>query len=246
MDSKGYDENQAREKVQELAEQRLQNKYAPFHLANLTLEPEWQARKMIAMNIGIPVNWRLVVDGDRGVEEVVVAVQGVIVGIDLPPINIGGGNLKKKAMFLKQSIEICGFGGRAFEDAVLTIEDIDTLFSRQVKDEQMDRTIVTAKNAAQGQAQIPFGAGVDDKGDMAKIGGGTHVHIEENRVHYFERKMVGEEVRFDEVQLVLFKKGDIVEVKMSMMLIKIINKNSSSFEKYNFVRWHLDRGGPKN
>ncbi|KAH7867672.1 uncharacterized protein C8R40DRAFT_995489, partial [Lentinula edodes] len=146
-----------------------------------------------------------------------------------------------------------GFGGRAFEDAVLTIEDIDTLFSRQVKDEQMDRTIVTgqykewrtinvgnrlftAKNAAQGQAQIPFGAGVDDKGDMAKIGGGTHVHIEENRVHYFERKMLLSTkllARFDQVQLVLFKKGDIVEVKMSMMLIKIINKKKE--ERYRTV-----------
>ncbi|KAJ3900973.1 hypothetical protein F5879DRAFT_924995 [Lentinula edodes] len=250
MDPNNIDENKARVLVQDIAEQRILTKYAPLHLATITESNAWQQGRIYPMYLGVPANLCLIHNAPNGIEEVVMAVQGILVGKDLPPVR----NVKKaKPTFLKQSVEICGFGSALFEEAVLTIEDINGVLARQVAENTLDGvTIVgsygawntlnmgnryfTAKNAAQGEARIAFDSGVDDGGQLEAIGGETHLHLEENQVRYYERKVITGETVYEKTTPIIFKKGDVVEVKLSLMLVKIVSKGEERYRTVAILR----------
>ena len=104
--------------------------------------------------------------------------------------------------FLKQSVQITGFGNQIFEQLTSDIARVQTIFKRAIGPQLQDESGLSqhdgfmAINASNRYFSIRTGRHQDDecliteemdpRGYLKKAAGMKYVHTEENKVHYFE------------------------------------------------------------
>lgn len=104
--------------------------------------------------------------------------------------------------FLKQSVQITGFGNKTFENLTTDIARIQTIFKRAIGPQHQDETglsqhdgftaidasnrYFSLKTERNQNGECTIGDEVDPKGYLKKAAGHMFIHTEENQVHYFE------------------------------------------------------------
>ncbi|KAJ3510211.1 hypothetical protein NMY22_g16038 [Coprinellus aureogranulatus] len=167
--------------------------------------------------------------------EAVWHIQGVLSSVELPPFVVRG-KLKDKVKFLRQGIRLSGLNTASFELAVQKIQDIMAIWCRSVskilpatflgEDEQgnyldlSNRYFSSTRDGRGGPAKR-FTDEVDPTGVLSIHGNDQYYHGEENTVLYLQRCSSAQagRKRLTPVPPVTFKKGDIVEVQVTFMLI---------------------------
>lgn len=106
--------------------------------------------------------------------------------------------------YLKQSVGITGYGNRTFETLATNIAKIHTIFKRAIGPQLLDNlgisdvdgypAIDASNRYFSSWTEITSGAdmclimdNMDPKGSLRKAAGASYVHIEDNKVLYFER-----------------------------------------------------------
>ncbi|KAK6993069.1 hypothetical protein R3P38DRAFT_3224048 [Favolaschia claudopus] len=189
--------------------------------------------------------WRLGIMNSDGIveNELTVRLHGILAKVELTP-----GNLTKcdagKAANLCQRIEVVGLNSERFEGAVRNISVLHGAFARFFGENRMlplnygERKgesrlscscLFLSRISAAGDEEVPFEAGVDPLGQLAKFRKCGLVHTPENKVSYLKtikeanNDGSNEEIVIYEAFPGSFRPGDIVEVQGS--LIALANKH---------------------
>jgi len=110
----------------------------------------------------------------------------------------------KQIRHLRQSISITGLGLDEFQDQVKAIPELAAIFTRAVSEDKIqpnaiigdieDMATLSASNRyftprkhVEGAKELTFPQDVDPYGNLTRLLGTAHVHIDENVVSYFER-----------------------------------------------------------
>ncbi|KII92316.1 hypothetical protein PLICRDRAFT_50712 [Plicaturopsis crispa FD-325 SS-3] len=187
-----------------------------------------------------PLTWSLATQSnkDEDVEEIVLHTQGIIVNMDLPPID------KSKAMdvsarqrkYMKQSVSLTGFGEEGFHNSIDSVIAIHDTFSRQFKEGELEAwypstfkghpTMEIANRyftpCGHGGATldiIPFPYTEDPQGTLQSLTGSALKHTAENSVSYYER--VPTSNKMVEAAPYYFRVGDIVEAQISFKVVPL-------------------------
>ncbi|KAF8958454.1 hypothetical protein BDZ97DRAFT_2047168 [Flammula alnicola] len=173
-------------------------------------------------------------------EEVVMSFQGIISKMDLPPFQEKLRYFWRCARFLRQSITVTGLKSPTFAKVVENVAEVHALFSRTVGQNQlqecsmiaedgddpvleMSNRYFTPKKDAPQMPSIPLTADIDPHGYLARAGGQSHIHGEDNVVYYYERQKAQDtgDHKFVPCKPVRFRIGDIVEVQVSFALLPL-------------------------
>ena len=120
------------------------------------------------------------------------------------PLSIRPSN---KAKYLRQSATLTAFGNPVFDKLIENIAAIYAIFKRAVGDNISENAVYSMyedspaidvanryfspRGSADPEEIRPLTAEVDPNGYLAKAAGTTYVHMEENKVYYFEKAEKG-------------------------------------------------------
>ncbi|KAL0058318.1 hypothetical protein AAF712_015013 [Marasmius tenuissimus] len=208
-------------------------------------------------NMGDPPSLRLIATEDQDSVELVLSVQGILVAKALPPITRPFGR-KTKVAFLKQSVELCGFGSPIFENAISGIEQIDNRFRRSVNDSDFEehrllkwdgkhRTLelsnryVTHAESTNGTTVVEVDRGIDPNGHLRALMGRTHVRTEDNVVEFYGLADEGTNTHI-KIDPTAIKVGDIVEAQFSISSVFLGKRGGGKWRTVTTLRavTHLD------
>ena len=105
---------------------------------------------------------------------------------------------------LKQGVSITGLGLEDFQSQLNMIPDIAALFTRAIAEDKIQPNAIvgelgefltlnasnryfTPRKDARTAKELAFHGDVDPHGNLSRLVGPTHTHIEENTVSYYER-----------------------------------------------------------
>ncbi|KAJ8078243.1 hypothetical protein PM082_000449 [Marasmius tenuissimus] len=208
-------------------------------------------------NMGTPPSLRLVVEEQQDTEELVLSVQGILVAKTLPPITRRFGR-KTKVAFLKQSVELCGFGCPVFDHAIKGIEQIDSRFRRSVNDSdfedhrlikannqhrslELSNRYVTHADSTNGSAIVAVDRDIDPHGYLKDMMGHTHVRTEDNVVEFYG--LADEETNMHtKIDSTAIKVGDIVEAQFTVSSAFLGKRGGGKWRTVTTLRavTHLD------
>ena len=106
--------------------------------------------------------------------------------------------------YLKQSVQITGFGNEAFDKLTTDMAKIFTIFKRAIRAQLQDEPSLlqdeegfmaidaanqyfTFRTGRSDNNEIPITDDMDPKGYLRKVAGTLYIHTEENKVYYFEK-----------------------------------------------------------
>lgn len=141
----------------------------------------------------------------------------------------------KHIRHLKQCVTITGLGLDDFQSQLDMIPDIVALFTRAVNEDRIEpHSIIgelkelstlhasnryfTPKKAAPNAKKLTFHRDVDPFGNLARLLGPAHVHIEENVVSYYE--CVGN-TKYVNIKPASISVGDLVELQVSFIMVPL-------------------------
>ncbi|KAK7016994.1 hypothetical protein VNI00_018776 [Paramarasmius palmivorus] len=248
MDSGHYDFVGAKRRLDDLIEQRQHLCTQNSMLAGVA-QVQWPVDVKV-LELGVPKVHRLVTLENGDAQELVFRLPGILIAKELPPIERPMGK-NTKARYLKQSVTITGFGNDAFSQAVQGLGILDAAFGRWLGTENIQpNTIVgTFRGHATIEASnryftpalvartgdepaIVLDHQVDPKGILKALASDEYVHLSENQVIYTSvvKTESGKErnVPFHPRS---FQLGDIVEILVSLLGVKIDMRNG----KYRMV-----------
>ncbi|TDL14384.1 hypothetical protein BD410DRAFT_809776 [Rickenella mellea] len=188
---------------------------------------------------GVPAAYRLCYqneDSNAPMEEVVLAMQGILIDESLPPVE-----QKKKVprnpYFAQQMVVLSGYGTPGFEQCEHAITLIDEKLQMSLKEEAFN-PYFTIRNLNTRAIPLQFSPGVDPKGFLLDAGGQTLVHLDDNVVEYFAKQetIIGNEKieRFNSVKPdeFRFRTGLLVEIQMSFLIRKV----NGGFKMFKVLR----------
>ncbi|TFK58156.1 hypothetical protein BDN72DRAFT_721604, partial [Pluteus cervinus] len=186
-----------------------------------------------------PSSWRLVKQGGEE-EEVVFTLQGVIEEKNLPPVVEDPKIPKTKMQFLTQSVTLSGLGTPTFDESVVALSEVYTVFSRQFPEGRMmplqsspssfgsgsslvlSNRYFTRRSEGPQMKSIPFPSTVDPRKILTRHLSSSLIHTEENDVQYFVRHSdMGKNHKYHVASPQNFRVGDIVEVQFSLVVYKM-------------------------
>jgi len=105
---------------------------------------------------------------------------------------------------LKQGVSITGLGLEDFQSQLNMIPNIAALFTRAIAEDKIQPNAIvgelgefstlnasnqyfTPRKDARTAKELAFHSDVDPHGNLSRLVGPTHTHIEENTVSYYER-----------------------------------------------------------
>ena len=105
---------------------------------------------------------------------------------------------------LKQDISITGLGLEDFQGQLDVVPDIAALFTRAINEDKIQPDVIvgelevfstlnasnryfTPRKDAWTEKELTFHSDVDPYGNLSRLLGNLHMHIEENNVSYYER-----------------------------------------------------------
>jgi hypothetical protein len=118
---------------------------------------------------------------------------------------INRGFRKSNAAYLRQGVVITGFDSPMFQDCVKGIQDLHELLCKNLSQSitpvlpiittyqgypaiQVDNRFFTSRRLAPNEHPVDMDVAIDPTGALRRIIGDEWVHIEENRVKYFEKR----------------------------------------------------------
>ncbi|KDR64926.1 hypothetical protein GALMADRAFT_149157 [Galerina marginata CBS 339.88] len=187
--------------------------------------------------------WKLIRNPTtQDAEEVVLRIQGVLSQKSLPPISQTFNIEPKQRHFMRQSATLSGLGSALFNQAIQNAQDIHQMFSRTFPQGaledwnpamfeghpaiDMNNRFFTLRKQAIMDEIIPFSNEVDPHGILAAAMGADDqfVHTTENEVEYYELLHDHEqEIRYQQINPIKFRCGDIVEAQLSFICIQMKN-----------------------
>ena len=109
----------------------------------------------------------------------------------------------RNAKFLRQSVQVTGFGNTSFDRLLENIARIHALFKRAIGPFLNDEAGVSyfkefaaidasnryfnPRTGRNQEVECPITADIDPKGFLKKAAGDLFVHTEEKKVHYYEK-----------------------------------------------------------
>ncbi|KAF6742756.1 hypothetical protein DFP72DRAFT_829985 [Ephemerocybe angulata] len=167
--------------------------------------------------------------------EIVWHIQGVITNLDLPPF-YPRERSKYKARFLRQGLRLSGLGTSTFDAAMNGLTEVATAFSRTVTSMQPVSFVDADENGlfldaanryfstrqdSRGGKEMHMDDSIDPTGALTKMVNDTHYYGEENVVEYLDQTHLTQSGRKSAVaiQPVTFKKGDVVEVQITLSAV---------------------------
>ncbi|KAF8336134.1 hypothetical protein F5887DRAFT_920926 [Amanita rubescens] len=173
-------------------------------------------------------------------EEVVLAIQGIIYRQDLPPFDKQiPASSTKQIKYLRQGVSLTGLGTPLFDSSIKAITDIYALFCRSVPREklqpcsfidhygkytgiEMSNRYFSPRKDFPTSKTIPFNSDTDPKGILTRAAGTTFIHTDHNVVTYYERSAASNgKTSYKEIAPVKFCVGDLVEAQFSLMLVPL-------------------------
>ncbi|KAH7903798.1 hypothetical protein BJ138DRAFT_1120041 [Hygrophoropsis aurantiaca] len=165
-------------------------------------------------------------------EEAVFTLQGVLVDLDLPPLNA----------LPRRSITISGLGEKSFGDAVTSLYIVHTELARHVSAGALEKwrpsdfkgfvsldihnQYYTLRKYADGAEKVPFDKLTDPRGLLEDNNGQELIHTDDNQVDFYSSASSGAQKAAPSS----FRIGDIVEVCLSVVMTP-----TASYEKYKMV-----------
>jgi hypothetical protein len=152
---------------------------------------------------------------------------------------------------LKQGVSITGFGLEDFQSQLDMVPDIAALFTRAVDEDKIQPNSIvgeleelstlnasnryfTPRKDARTAKELAFHSDVDPYGNLSRLLGPMHTHIEENNVSYYERVgntkyaitvitlMIALKVcRYISVKPASVSIGDLVELQVSFIMVPL-------------------------
>ncbi|KDR84705.1 hypothetical protein GALMADRAFT_53198, partial [Galerina marginata CBS 339.88] len=188
--------------------------------------------------------WKLIRSlSNEDAEEVVLRVQGVLSQKSLPPISQPFNIEPKQRHFMRQSVTLTGLGSTLFSQAIQNAQDIHQIFSRTFPQGaledwnsalfeghpaiDMNNRFFTLRKQAITDEILPFSNEVDPHGILAAAMGidDQFVHTTENEVEYYELiNDPDQEIKYQQINPIKFRCGDIVEAQLSFICIKMKNE----------------------
>ncbi|KAH7904603.1 hypothetical protein BJ138DRAFT_1119262 [Hygrophoropsis aurantiaca] len=172
-------------------------------------------------------------------EEAVFTLQGVLVDMDLPPLNALP--RPNQLRHIRQSITISGLGESSFGDAVTSLYILHTELARQVRAGALEKwrpsdfkgfvsldihnRYYTLRKFADGAEKVPFDKLTDPRGFLEDNNGQDLIHTDDNQVDFYSSASSGAQTAAPSS----FRVGDIVEVCLSVAMTPV------SYEKYKMV-----------
>ncbi|KAA1478959.1 hypothetical protein DENSPDRAFT_788611, partial [Dentipellis sp. KUC8613] len=186
------------------------------------------------------------VKGDQeegGDEEAVFEVQGVLVGLDLPPI-LARNQLPERISWAKQGVQITGLGHPFFGEAVAAILAIHRCLGRTYSLEGLRSWIcpqfghfhsldfsnryITPTTLVNGEPSVPFSSLVDPAGALLAATQHFGAHLADNEVLYFERlEHSPEDIQYQEVDPAVFRAGQIVQLQVSFTTVPLAGRKGT-------------------
>ncbi|KAF8871920.1 hypothetical protein BD779DRAFT_1399291, partial [Infundibulicybe gibba] len=177
------------------------------------------------------------------IEELVVSVQGIIVGRDeLPPFMSKISPNSKHLRYIRQGVSITGLGTTSFANAIENLKKIYVIFSRSIGSAKLQggtctlmfgdyptiesfNRYFTAKKSGHRRQEYALGVDIDPFGTLSSALGAGYYHGEDNIVNYYERTVDNDNSptshRYLPVAPVKMQIGDIVEVQMSLIAVPL-------------------------
>ncbi|KAF8883848.1 hypothetical protein BD779DRAFT_1674379 [Infundibulicybe gibba] len=246
-----YNIEKAAQTLEALAQMRAESAYSGIQLSELCKSDNWSTGYS-AVRIGNPPVWRLIKTTDESsapgtevgttgeMEELVVSVQGIIVGRDeLPPFASKISPNSKHLRYIRQGVSISGLGTTSFMNAIDSLKKIYALFSRSVGSTNLQsgtptttlgdyptieafNRYFTAKKAGAREREYALSVDVDPFGTLAGALGTGYYHGEDNIVNYYERTNDSHgDHRYLPAAPVKMQVGDIIEIQMSLIVVPL-------------------------
>ncbi|KAK0215552.1 hypothetical protein IW262DRAFT_1299805 [Armillaria fumosa] len=176
--------------------------------------------------------WRLA----KGEDKLVFMITGAIASMDLPPIIRETHGMREKLKFMSQSMMLTGCGSIEFEHIVANLKDVHSKGEREFCQGQLLDWSPTQVHRAQAielsnryfqrktgssmpGAGIQIGQNIDPNSVLHKLAGDKLEHTEDNEVRYYHGVADGEKKRYVETKPQVFRMGDIVEARCSIMFV---------------------------
>ncbi|KAF8222859.1 hypothetical protein L208DRAFT_1320145 [Tricholoma matsutake] len=175
-------------------------------------------------------------------EELVLPLQEILCRKDLPPIRKTRKIEFRQLRYLQQLVMLTSLGSSSMRDSITAIQAIHHTFLRAVPDDSMEewaptmfedyeavdmgnRYFTNRKHISSSEV-VRFKAGVDPDGMLEAVSEGTDVaHTWENEVEYFELcKHTGGQKRYNVIDPIKFRIGDIVEAQVSFVVVPLKGK----------------------
>ncbi|KAF6741549.1 hypothetical protein DFP72DRAFT_862002 [Ephemerocybe angulata] len=227
-----YDIKQASLLLEALSRERANDRLAGLQLSNI----EGGAISKFGRVVDVGNAKRLVffIEGVMD-EEIVWHIQGVITNLDLPPF-YPRERSKYKARFLRQGLRLSGLGTSTFDAAMNGLTEVATAFSRTVTSMQPVSFVDADENGlfldvanryfstrqdSRGGKEMHMDDSIDPTGALTKMVNDTHYYGEENVVEFLDQTHLTQSGRKSAVaiQPVTFKKGDVVEVQITLSAV---------------------------
>ncbi|KAK7018721.1 hypothetical protein VNI00_018281 [Paramarasmius palmivorus] len=179
--------------------------------------------------------WHLTSPTAEGVEEeLVFTIQGIILQCDLPPI-VRPFPRSVSPIHLQQRILLSGFNTTTFADALQGLNHVDNILRLNVRDDsppkstphkygypsiEITNRYFTSKRLANEEDHIGIPLDIDPNGILEGLRGDSLVYTADNAVQYYQRQLVNGGQQFKPVKPAHIKKGDIVEVQLTVTLVE--------------------------
>ncbi|TFK45200.1 hypothetical protein OE88DRAFT_1611020, partial [Heliocybe sulcata] len=184
-------------------------------------------------------------DGNGTYKEIVLHVNGVLCGKDLPPqledLRFRPNQTFHKG-YLKQSVRLTGYSHPTFQAALDGLSAIANHISRSFKEGvlvpwspsefdghptiEIGNNFFAARKFVPTEPDVPFDAKVDPRGILAQLKDAQYIHTEDNRVTFWELQedpasaiVLDTICRYSSADPAIFRDGDIVEAEFSIFAI---------------------------
>ncbi|KAF8240169.1 hypothetical protein L208DRAFT_1234889, partial [Tricholoma matsutake] len=177
---------------------------------------------------------------EEALREAIFTVQGVLTDFQLPPMEKIPNMHSSKYHFLRQSVTVSELDTPFFNNAVSAVNKIYGMFNHAFTQGALGPWNLTETDGPSIEASnqyftpsrpglhlesVPFQENVDPSGVLAKmlaLSGARCVHTNDNEVEYCRgfRELDGK-YRFEVCRLQSFRKGDIVELQLSFVVIAL-------------------------
>ncbi|KAF8867494.1 hypothetical protein BD779DRAFT_1685747 [Infundibulicybe gibba] len=217
-------------------------------LSSMVLKTPGQGDQARVVRFEHPQTWRLIkktsAGEDSGLEseELVFTFIGIISQVDFPPVKEKPLVAPRQYKFLRQSVGLTGLGSPTFDAAVEATHQIFETFQRQFQEGALEvwqgdvwetpshqshpslptsNRYLTPRRDAPHMEHIPFESSVDPHGHLEAMLKDGYVHGEENIVEYYTKNMEAGKKTFVKAGPQAFRKGDIVEVQVSFVVVPL-------------------------